>query len=77
MSTQIAVRLADDLVEFVDGLVASGEERSRAAVVTRALKREQRRAMAMRDAEIYARTEPDPELDGMAEWAGRQPLGLD
>jgi Arc/MetJ-type ribon-helix-helix transcriptional regulator len=67
MSKQIAVRLADELVDFVDELVDSGAERSRAAVVTRALERERRRAIAARDAEILARTGPDPELAGLAE----------
>ena len=69
MSKQIAVRLADDLVEFVDEIVGTGRERSRAAVVTRALERERRRVIAARDAEILARTGPDPELAGLAEHA--------
>jgi Arc/MetJ-type ribon-helix-helix transcriptional regulator len=69
MSKQIAVRLPDELVEFVDELVDSGTERSRAAVVIRALERERRRATAARDAEILARTGPDPELEGLAEHA--------
>jgi len=67
MSKQIAVRLPDDLVEFVDEIVGSGAGRSRAAVVTRALDRERRRVVAARDAEILARTGPDPELAGLAE----------
>lgn len=74
MSKQIAVRLADDLVDFVDGMVGSGEERSRAAVVTRALERERRRAVASRDASILARMGPDPELDGLAEHSAAFPL---
>jgi Arc/MetJ-type ribon-helix-helix transcriptional regulator len=69
MSKQIAVRLADDLVEFVDGVVGSGKQRSRAAVVSRALERERRRMAAARDAEILAATGPDPELAGLAEHA--------
>jgi Arc/MetJ-type ribon-helix-helix transcriptional regulator len=69
MSKQIAVRLADDLVAFVDERVDSGAERSRAAVVTRALERERRRAIAQRDAEILARDGDDPELAGLAEYA--------
>lgn len=69
MSKQIAVRLPDELVEFVDNIVDSGNGRSRAAVVTRALERERRRAVAERDAEILARTGPDPELAGLAEHA--------
>ena len=68
MSKQIAVRLSDDLVEFVDGVVGSGRERSRAAVVSRALERERRRAIAERDAAILARTGPDAELAGLAEF---------
>jgi Arc/MetJ-type ribon-helix-helix transcriptional regulator len=69
MSKQIAVRLSDELVAFVDELVESGAERSRAAVVTRALARERRRAIAARDAEIFSRTGSDPELHGLAEYA--------
>ena len=40
MSKQIAVRLPDDLVAFVDSAVADGRGASRAAVVTGALERE-------------------------------------
>lgn len=69
MSKQIAVRLPQELVDFVDDVVTSGTEPSRAAVVTRALERERRRANAARDAEILARTGPDPELAGLAEHA--------
>jgi Arc/MetJ-type ribon-helix-helix transcriptional regulator len=69
MSKQIAVRLSDDLVEFVDELVGSGREPSRAAVVTVALEHERRRAIAARDAEILATTGPDPDLVGLAEFA--------
>jgi len=73
MSKQIAVRLPDDLVAFVDELVGSGRERSRAAVVSRALERERRRAIAERDAAILAATGADPGLAGLAEYA----LGVD
>jgi Arc/MetJ-type ribon-helix-helix transcriptional regulator len=71
MSKQIAVRLSEELVQFVDQVVDSGKERSRAAVVTRALERERRRAAAERDAEILAATEPDPELAGLAEYSAK------
>jgi Uma2 family endonuclease/predicted transcriptional regulator len=60
MSRQIAVRLPDDLVDFVDAVVDSGAERSRATVVTRALERERRRVIAARDAEILARAYVGP-----------------
>jgi antitoxin MazE3 len=74
MSKQIAVRLPDDLVEFVDEVVGSGRQRSRAAVVTHALERERRRAIAARDAEILAASGPDPELAGLAERAAGLPI---
>lgn len=76
MSKQIAVRLPDDLVDFVDEIVDSGDERSRAAVVSRALERERRRALAERDARILARTGSDPELAGLAEYAAGLPRDL-
>ena len=76
MSKQIAVRLPDELVDYVDEIVGSGAERSRAAVVTRALERERRRTIAARDAEIFARTGPDPELAGLAEHAFGLPSEL-
>lgn len=76
MSKQIAVRLSDELVSFVDAVVGSGRERSRAAVVTRALERERRRVIAERDAAILAGTGPDPELAGLADHAARLSLDL-
>ena len=76
MSKQIAVRLPDELVDFVDDVVNSGAGRSRAAVVIQALERERRRVIAARDAEILARTEPDPELVGLAEHAAVLPSAL-
>jgi Arc/MetJ-type ribon-helix-helix transcriptional regulator len=76
MSKQIAVRLPDELVDFVDDVVNSGAGRSRAAVVTQALERERRRVISARDAEILARSGPDPELAGLAEYAAGLPPGL-
>jgi len=76
MSKQIAIRLPDELVDFVDGIVDSGTARSRAMVVTRALERERRRAAAERDARILARSGPDPELAGLAEHAASLPHDL-
>ena len=67
MSKQIAVRLPDELVDFVDERVDAGAGHSRAAVVTRALERERRRVIAARDAEILVRTGADPDLAGLAE----------
>jgi len=71
MTTQITVRLPDDLVTLVDALVSSGQERSRASVVERALERELRRAVALRDAAILQGAAPVPGLDALAAWAQR------
>ena len=69
MAKPISVRLPDQLVEFVDNKVASGAGRSRAAIVIRALEREQRREIATRDAEILAERSPDSELADVAKHA--------
>jgi len=76
MSKQIAVRLPEDLVEFVDALVSEGEAASRAVVVRRALERERRRTIAARDAAILARAGDDPDMDDLARYAVRAPLDL-
>ncbi len=54
MSTQIAVRLPEDIVAFLDSEVSGGRAKSRAQVVLRALEREQRRQLAARDVEILS-----------------------
>jgi len=77
MSKQIAVRLPDDLVEFVDSVVTKGAQRSRAAVVTRALERERRRAIATRDAEILAASGPDADLAALADHAVDVPVDVE
>jgi Arc/MetJ-type ribon-helix-helix transcriptional regulator len=77
MSTQIAVRLPDSMVEFLDRLVAEGRAPSRASVVERALAREFRRQIAARDAAILAEVGVDPDLDSLADYAARARLDLD
>ncbi len=59
MTTQITVRIDDDLVAYADAEVSAGRVRSRAALVERALRRERRRMLAERDAQIYARMRPE------------------
>jgi Arc/MetJ-type ribon-helix-helix transcriptional regulator len=77
MSTQIAVRLPDEQVAFVDDLVASGQATSRADVVSKALAREQRRQAAERDVAILAAHAGEPhDLDGLAEWVSAHPVDL-
>jgi Arc/MetJ-type ribon-helix-helix transcriptional regulator len=68
MTTQIAVRLPDELVKFVDGMVSRGVVSSRAAFITRLLERERRREQALEDLEIIKRAGPDPELNDLAKW---------
>lgn len=58
MSTQIAVRLPDQVVAFLDREVSEKRAPSRAAVVLRALEREQRRQIAARNAAILPPPNP-------------------
>jgi len=77
MTIQIAVRLADDIVAFVDEQVSSGAAPSRAAVVARALEHERRREAGARDARIYATVADADDLDGLAGWVAPQPMNID
>lgn len=74
MTRQIAIRLPDELVEFVDRLVEHGQAPSRASVVARALERERRRELAAHDAAILVESGADGDLDALAEFAARTPL---
>ncbi|MBA8822844.1 Arc/MetJ-type ribon-helix-helix transcriptional regulator [Saccharopolyspora lacisalsi] len=74
MTRQIAVRLPDELVEFIDGHVEHGDANSRATVVARALERQRRHEIAARDAEILARAGGDTDLDDLAEHAAHTPM---
>ena len=76
MSTQIAVRLPDAVVEFIDARVKAGETRSRAAFVTSALEREMRRLLAENDARILAALPQDGDLDSLTQWAADYPIEL-
>ncbi|MEX2289879.1 MAG: antitoxin [Mycobacteriales bacterium] len=77
MTKQIALRLPDDLVHFLDDLVATGAAASRADVVTRALLRERRRAAVERDVQLLIKHGEDEDLEAMVAWTSRQPLDLD
>ena len=74
MSRQIAVRLPNQLVEFIDKRVQEGSAPSRAAVVAEALEREVRRALAERDAAILSRADEHDEMDALAAYAARVQL---
>jgi Arc/MetJ-type ribon-helix-helix transcriptional regulator len=71
MSTQIAVRLPDRMVAFLDQVVAEGKSSSRAALVTVALEREMRRQAAEQDAAILRERGPDDDLDALVNWMTR------
>ncbi len=77
MSKQIAVRIPEDMVAFVDELVSRGAAPSRAAVVTRALERERRRALAARDVAILAGAVDDSDLRDLATFVSGLPLHLE
>lgn len=70
MSTQIAVRLPDEMVAFLDRSVATGRAPSRAALVASAVEREMRRLAAEQDAEILRAQGAADDLDGLIEWTG-------
>jgi len=74
MSKQLTVRLADDLVDFIDRCIESGLAPSRAAVVAAAVDRERRRAIAERDVAILTRTQNRDDLDELAAYASRTQL---
>jgi Arc/MetJ-type ribon-helix-helix transcriptional regulator len=78
MPTRVVLDLPEDLVVFVDRLVADGDADSRTAVVTRALELERRRADAARDVAILvAAAGGDRDLDDLAAHAGATGLDLD
>nr|WP_274636330.1 YlcI/YnfO family protein [Microbacterium bovistercoris] len=68
MSTQIAVRLPEAVVEFLDQQVADGRAPSRAALVTSALEREMRRILAEHDVDILTRSGTRDDLDALVDW---------
>ncbi len=68
MSTQIAVRLPDEMVAFLDRLVAAGDAPSRAALVASALEREMRRLVAEQDAQVLRAQGAGDDLDDLVAW---------
>jgi len=78
MSTQIAVRLPDELVAELDRIVLSGEEPSRASIVEQALLRElRRRAWAKEVAVLTAKGSTYEDLDGLDAYLSRSLEALD
>ncbi|WP_300406098.1 ribbon-helix-helix domain-containing protein [Nocardioides sp.] len=69
MSTQIAVRLPDEMVAFLDRTVATGKASSRAALVAAAVEREMRRQAAEHDAEVLRENGSADDLDDLVRWS--------
>lgn len=68
VSTQIAVRLPDEMVAFLDDAVKRGKAASRAALVSSALEREMRRQAAEQDAATLRQRGAADDLDGLVGW---------
>ena len=69
MSTQIAVRLPDELVAKLDSIVRTGQEPSRASIVEQALLRElKRRAWAKEVEVLIAHGSTYEDLDGLDDY---------
>ena len=77
MSIQIAVRLPEDSVAYIDRVVAEGRATSRADVVARAIKREHRREIAAQDVAIFQTQTNDSDLDALASYAVTTPVEID
>ena len=76
MSRQIAVRLPDELVAYVDQAVAAGRVKSRAELVTKLLARDARRQRAEEDLQrlIDAGALVDPDALAMARATAATPF---
>jgi Arc/MetJ-type ribon-helix-helix transcriptional regulator len=78
VSKQIAVRLPEEVVDFIDREVDQRHIESRASFVLKALERERRRLIAARDAEILAeRTTADDDFDALAAHVSTFELDID
>lgn len=79
MSTQITIRIPDDLAEFVDRQVSEGKVSSRAEAVTRALALHRQRDEALQDLEVIKAFDgaPYPDLAGLADASATADVDLD
>ncbi|MGU3502510.1 YlcI/YnfO family protein [Mycobacterium sp. C31M] len=78
MSKQIAVRLPEEVVDFIDREVDQRHVESRAAFVLKALERERRRLIAARDAAILAKSTPeDDDFNALADHVSSLELDID
>jgi len=77
MSTQIAVRLPDELVHYIDDLIDQRIVKSRADFVAQAIARERRHRGALADVDILKRLGNDPDLDALTAHQAAHPIELD
>jgi Arc/MetJ-type ribon-helix-helix transcriptional regulator len=80
MSIQIALRLSETVVAYIDEQVASGRAKSRSEVVARFVERDRRRERSARDLEVLLADRSLPavqEFDQLATVAGNTRLDLD
>jgi Arc/MetJ-type ribon-helix-helix transcriptional regulator len=69
VTTQIAVRLPDQMVAFLDASVADGKAPSRAALVATAVERLMRWQAAVGDADILREVGAADDLDDLVAWS--------
>ena len=79
MSTQIAVRLPDEQVAYIDSQVAEGRASSRADLIARLIVRERRRRRAIEDIDKLkaAGLIGNPDLAPIVAATSRRPLEID
>jgi Arc/MetJ-type ribon-helix-helix transcriptional regulator len=79
VSTQIAVRLPEDLVAYVDAAIAEGRVKSRAELVARLIARDARRHRAEQDLRRLAERGAlrDEEMLAIARATADTPLPID
>jgi Arc/MetJ-type ribon-helix-helix transcriptional regulator len=78
MSTQIAIRLPDEQVAYIDSQVAAGRASSRADLIARLVVRERRRLRALDDIETLkaAGLAGNPDLAEVPAATSRRPLEI-
>ncbi len=80
MSIQIALRLPESVVEYIDAQVLAGRAKSRADVVARFVERDRRRERAAHDLEVLLADRAAhgaDDLDLVASAVASSPLDLD
>lgn len=77
VTTQIAVRLSDEDLGYIDQLVAEGKAKSRADAVRGFIDAARKASRDAADAAAYAATDDPDDLEALARWAGGQRLDVE